>query len=428
MRTLQKQKPPFTNLRHRHRNPFNRGTLAPDGGANKVDFRENSPLWAATLRNLLAIGAGSGPVSRHRCTRAGAMASKSAILRQMMRPYEGPRHRVVALGQSGAGQEVVASGQPIAGVDWEDHLFEIGSITKVFTATLLSVMAEAGEVDPKAPLAEIDPALSVVPPWITPERLATHSSGLPRLHKPIWRVILKPLPDDPYADFSRADLLDWFDNWRGRVPGTPPRHAYSNIGMGLLGEALSMRCGTPYPELLAERVLSPLGLSDTVTYLSEAQRNRFSQPHDPKGRPVVPWTFQAIAGAGCLRSTPRDLARFAAHVCRAVRAPQSALDRALKEATAPRLGLGSKGAMEPRAQCLGWFADRSAPDAPRIVHHNGGTAGSTSALYLCPEREEAIVLLCNNGVIANLWAGMKLERTNPLKQAERYFGVGQRSE
>ncbi|MBY4891943.1 beta-lactamase family protein [Rhodobacteraceae bacterium N5(2021)] len=299
-------------------------------------------------------------------------------------------------------------------------LFEIGSITKVFTALLLAVLVEEGRIDPDRPIRDLVSGLSDAPPWITPRNLATHTSGLPTIHMPLWKAVFC-LPDDPYAAFSRRDLIDWL---RIRGSTAPPRrqlHRYSNLGYGLLGEAMAMREGKPFSDLLAEKVLTPLGLTDTTADLTTAQQARFMQPFNVKDRPVVPWSFQAIAGAGCLRSTARDLGQFSSAVLKALAHPESALDRAICRSALPLVGLGPNGAHAPVTQCLGWLSIKLDREAPRMLFHNGGTAGSTCALYICPAANASALILSNRGVAAGMWSSAKWRRSDPDRAMSDVF-------
>ncbi len=199
------------------------------------------------------------------------------------------------------------------------------------------------------------------------------------------------------------------------------RHAYSNFGVGLLGEAMAILEGQPFAALLTEKVTGPMELQDTTQHLNDSQKNRFAQPKTPNGKPVPAWRFQSLAGAGCLRSSARDLACFSKAVLRALNLPQTALDRAICRSAVPILGLGRRGAMTPMAQCSGWLRVHFDTQAPEFLFHNGGTAGSSCALYICPERNAAFGILSNNGVEGNLWASTKLNWTNPLQKAHDLF-------
>ncbi|KMW59666.1 Beta-lactamase class C [Candidatus Rhodobacter oscarellae] len=337
----------------------------------------------------------------------------------MMKPYQGSRHTAVAVSLRNGTSQVVGSGPNQPDTQWEDLIFEIGSITKVFTGILLCVLVDEGKIDPRAPLSEVSDNLSDVPDWITPERLVSHTSGLPNIYVPIWRALFQQRPEGPYARFSREDLLTWLQDWRGNERAAGRCHSYSNLGFGLLGEAMALREATPFADLLARKVIRPLGMQDTSGHLQADQQVRFMQPRNTSGAPVMPWAFDALAGAGYLRSTVGDLACLSSRVIQAINAPETALDRAIKRSAVPIFGLGRGGGTQTLAQCSGWMRVKRNETSPGILFANGGTAGSTCALYICPENEGAIAITSNNGIATNLWSSAKLSWSNPLRQAQR---------
>lgn len=348
---------------------------------------------------------------------------KTKHLQSMMRQYESPQHAVVAFHLGNGEVTYVNFGAPICEDPCEEWIFEIASITKVFTAILLCLLVEEGKIDPKAPLRDMSGALKDVPEWITPECLTSHTSGLPNYFMPLWKALFRQQPDGPYATFSRSDLLTWFHNRHNKATPATHRHAYSNLGVGLLGEAMAMMEGKPFAELLAEKVTGPMGLLDTTDRLNSSQQRRFAHPKKPNGKSVPPWNFQSLAAAGCLRSSTRDLARFATTVIQALIGPETALDRAICRSATPILGLGPKGAKVPTAQCSGWLLVTMDRQAPGFLFHNGGTAGSSCALHICSERQAASGILSNNGVAGNLWASTKLNWSNPLQKAHDLFAM-----
>ncbi len=345
------------------------------------------------------------------------------IPESVLAPYRGDETAVVTMVLNDGNAAFSASGT-FEGSERsapEDMIFEIGSITKVFTALLLSLLVEEGKIDPDRPIRDIAKELSDAPAWITLNALATHTSGLPRIHTPLWKAIVFSLPDDPYAAFSRQDLIAWLKAQKGAKQPRRLRHAYSNLGFGLLGEAMAKSVETPFMDLLTERVLTPLGLSDTTSSLTKPQQARFMQPFSAKGKPVVPWTFQSMAGAGCLRSSARDLGRFSSAVIEALANPVTPLESAIRRSVSPMFGLGPRGALEPVAQCLGWLSIKLNADAPRMLFHNGGTAGSICSLYICPEARSAALILANRGIAASICSNAKLRRSNPDHAMSDFF-------
>ena len=344
-------------------------------------------------------------------------------LKSMMRPYEGPQHAVVAFRLLGETVTYLHSGSHVSDVPCADWIFEIGSITKVFTAILLCLLVEEGKIDPNAPVRDMSDTLKDVPACMTPNCLISHTSGLPNYFMPLWKALLKQHPDGPYAAFSRADLLAWFRNRRSRQGPSADRHVYSNLGVGLLGEAMAIMEQKSFSDLLAEKVTGPMTLKDTTDHLDSDQRSRFATPKTPGGKSVRPWIFQSLAAAGCLRSTANDLACFAKAVTRAVDAPETALDRAIYKSAFPLFGFGPKGAMSTTGQCSGWLLMTPNKQQPGFLFHNGGTAGSSCALYVSPERKAAFAILSNNGVACNLWGSTKLNWSKPMKHASELFAI-----
>jgi CubicO group peptidase (beta-lactamase class C family) len=190
-------------------------------------------------------------------------------------------------------------------------VFEIGSITKVFTAALLAEMVGRGEVRLDQPVAELLPPGVRVPSYrgraITLAHLAEHTAALPRLPGNLWATATDM--KDPYHDYQVAHLYEYLG---GASIGFPPGTgvAYSNLGAGLLGHALALRAGMPFEDLLAERVLRPLGLADTAITLSADQAARLTPGHTGKGEPTPNWDMPSLAGAGALRSTAAEMLTF----------------------------------------------------------------------------------------------------------------------
>ncbi len=261
-------------------------------------------------------------------------------------------------------------------------VFEIGSITKTFTGTLLADMAREGLVALDDPVAE---HLPVAPPVlgrpITLEDLATHTSGLPRLPSGLLRTAYTRDRKDPYA---RLDLL-------AAIPATRPkrepggRAVYSNYGMGLLGYALAHRAGVSYGELVRSRITAPLGLTHTAL-----DTPGLVQGHTRRGRPTPPWNLADLAGAGGLRSTAADLLEYLALHSRS----DIALAASAREARRPRAKLGVAGVG------LAWLiipANKGIyPRFPHdVVLHEGGTGGFRTFAAAMPATGTAVVVLAN---------------------------------
>ena len=175
-----------------------------------------------------------------------------------------------------------------------DSIYEIGSITKTFTGLVLSQMVEQGEVRFDEPVRELLPAGTVGKPdgsEITLLDLATHHSGLPREPDNLHPAD----PANPFADYRPADLYAYVAKHTVAKPAQT-EFLYSNLGFGLLGQALSNRAGVPFADLLEQEVTGPLGLKDTVVSLSPEQQARFIPGHSSDHQPARAWDRSGIGG------------------------------------------------------------------------------------------------------------------------------------
>jgi CubicO group peptidase (beta-lactamase class C family) len=276
-----------------------------------------------------------------------------------------------------------------------DTGFEIGSVTKVFTALLLARLAVDGRVDPDEPLAGLLDG-AVVPEregsLITLRHLATHTSGLPRLPRGmLLGALLRPGTPDPYQDCHADVLLAGLERTRLRAaPGR--RFRYSNLGAGLLGLALARRTGTDYGELLHREVCAPLGLGSTAPAGGPGgpDAGTLAQGHTRRGAPTPYWDLADLVGAGGLRSTAADVTRFVRAQLEPAATP---LEQALELTQVRQPGSRALSVLH-----LGWMGQDVHPRAGggRLLWHNGGTGGFTSFVGFDPDRKVGVVALSNS--------------------------------
>jgi CubicO group peptidase (beta-lactamase class C family) len=314
---------------------------------------------------------------------------------------------VVGLLEADGTRRYVAAGAAGNGVPLDAHaLFEIGSITKPFTATLLADMAARGEVSLDDPVAKHLPAGTHVPgrngKTITLATLATHTSGLPRIP-----TNFRPAdPKDPFADYTVARLYEFLAAYE--LPRDPGESwLYSNIGYGLLGHALERRAGTTYAKLLARRVLAPLGMKETAVGFSPTLRKRAVQGFDDAFAPAPMWDLGTLPAAGAIRSTAADMLAFAA----ANLLPGGErLHGAMRAAHVPRVPM-----KEGQQVGLAWMVAR--PGARTITWHWGGTGGFRTYLGLDLEARRAVVVLTNASQMWNDFGHNLLDPEAPLAPA-----------
>lgn len=270
-----------------------------------------------------------------------------------------------------------------------DTEFEIGSVTKTFTAALLADSIERGEVRADTPLGGLLDLGDAPAAEITLDELASHRSGLPRL--PLspgffarsWLSGITagdPYPADPDAplDAARSARLD---GRRGME--------YSNLGSALLGQALAAAAGIAYPTLVEDRILAPLGL-DATTVPTSPEELAADAPigRTASGRASAPWTLGGYAPAGSIRSTAADLEGFV---------------RAALDGSAPGVD-----ALEPRFDTgegdrvgYSWFVtevQRPGAEAVEVTWHNGGTGGYASMVALDRATDRAVIVLSSTAV------------------------------
>jgi D-alanyl-D-alanine-carboxypeptidase/D-alanyl-D-alanine-endopeptidase len=280
------------------------------------------------------------------------------------------------------------TGPPGSPTPTASTLFEIGSLTKVFTATLLAAMAEEGLVRLDDPVQKYLPAgveLPVRGRPITLANVATHTAALPRLPHGFFVRSLRHRRN-PYAWFTVDDLYAGLPAMRlRRAPGDRPR--CSNLGYGLLGHVLALRAGRDYEQLVQERICGPLGLEDTHVSVPAPARERLAQGHDRRGRPVPHWDLPALAGAGALRSTVADQLAF-------LRLQLGEGDPALARAAA--LTHAPRARRRRLAIGLGWMHLPLRGTDHELLFHNGGTGGFRSFAGFVPATRTAVVVLSNS--------------------------------
>lgn len=266
-----------------------------------------------------------------------------------------------------------------------DTLFEIGSITKVFTALLLSDFVEREQAALDDPAQKYLPGHVTLPKRggkeITLKHLATHTSGLPRLPS---NMMPKDMAN-PYADYTFEQLYTYLN--QAALTHDPGSHyAYSNLGAGLLGHVLERISGRAFQELVALRICDPLEMKDTVVAFREDQKNRIAMGHETTGVEVSHWDLPTLAGAGALRSTVKDMAKF-------LRA--NMVDSHSQLAKAIAATHDSQHTMAPGSEIgLGWHLLKR--DGLHVIWHNGGTGGFRSFCGFDPIRKIGVVVLSSS--------------------------------
>jgi CubicO group peptidase (beta-lactamase class C family) len=261
----------------------------------------------------------------------------------------------------------------------QNLIFEIGSISKVFTSTLLAHFVHNGSLSLNQPVRELL-SFPVKDTFnVTLQQLSNHSSGLPRLPMSLMWAALKN-PDNPYKDFDKNQIEEYLTKsvTLSRKPGT--RYDYSNIGAGLLGFALAEKAGSAYEQLMMERVFMPLGMNQSTLNIDETGEN-LVYGQDPKGKIASHWDLAAIKGAGGILSSVSDLSKFIT----ANFDPNQKILALQREKTFQ--------VNEKMSMALGWHIIHE--PSGDLYFHNGGTGGYTSSMLMDMTHKKGIVILSN---------------------------------
>jgi serine-type D-Ala-D-Ala carboxypeptidase/endopeptidase len=277
------------------------------------------------------------------------------------------------------------SGKPGVPMDG-DTVFEIMSNTKVFTSLLLADMVTRGEVSLSDPVSKYLPAAVTMRERGGPTTLldlATYTSGLPNMPSnisPMWWASAAPM-----QEYTREKVYDFLSSFEPvHAPGT--HYLYANLGFGLLGIALANCAKIPYEELLIKRVCAPLGLKDTRITLTGDMSRHLVQGHDLEMKPAELWNWPAMPGAGCVRSTPNDLARFVKAnmgITRTRLRPSLAL---MTQTQRPTSLPGTKAGM-------GWYITSTGDD--NVVWKSGLSMGCNTFMGFSQRERRGAVVMSN---------------------------------
>lgn len=255
----------------------------------------------------------------------------------------------------------------------EHTIFEIASVTKVFTTTAIALHVLQGNMALNDPISKYisqlnNPLLPIN--HVTLLNLATHSSSLPRVGGN-WR--------------GSHQIYEYLKQWKpDNTVGT--HYAYSNLAFGLLGYALESVEKRPYGEIIKEDILIPLGMDRTFTHVPQELFSQYSQGYNLIGKQTKKRPHGYIPGSGALRSTTTDLMKFL-KANMGVSGPEK-LVKAMHLAQQPYYKVRDDFTMG-----LAW--QRFTLDGHLIIDKNGGLRGFTSYIGWIPEKKVGVVILTN---------------------------------
>ncbi len=269
----------------------------------------------------------------------------------------------------------------------KDSVFEIGSISKVFTAILLADAVNRGEVKYSDTIEAHLPDNVKVPTKdgksITLEHLSVQTSGLPRMPN----NFAPKDPNNPFADYMPEDLYEFLESVELKR-GVGEAYAYSNVGVGLLVHILELASGVSYEALVVDRIAKVIGMPDTAITFSDDMLARLAKGHQGM-KEVANWDLAVLAGAGAIRSTAQDMLAF---LEANLGLRETLLLEAMRETHMSRAKAGS----EYMEIGLGWHI-RLTQDGGKVYWHNGGTGGYRSFAGFVQDPALGVVVLTNSG-------------------------------
>jgi CubicO group peptidase (beta-lactamase class C family) len=348
-----------------------------------------NPRLQTVRRTIAAVGI-LAALARAGTTPSPASLPSDTEIRQILLDRIDVQHKSVGIVVgiiSAEGRRVVSYGQldtgdsrPVNG----DTVFEIGSLTKIFTSLLLADMVTRGEVSLSDPVSKFLPGVKL------PERagrsitlldLATQTSGLP-----FWPSNFPSTSDaEAYSKYSADQLFDFLATYElPRDIGS--QWSYSNLGMGLLGMALSHRAGKDYESLVRERITAPLGMENTAITLRQSMKLNVAVGHETNLHPAPDWNVPLFAGASSLRSSVNDMLKFLATTMGYVKSP-------LQPAIALMLETRRPAPLVKAEQALGWWVIGQGDD--QVMAHGGRTFGYASYIAWDAKTRIGVVALSN---------------------------------
>lgn len=270
---------------------------------------------------------------------------------------------------------VINLNDTIKPIENHNRVFEIGSITKVFTATVLASLVEEGKIKltDKINSYYSFPIKSNIN--LTFKDLANHTSGLPRLPENL------DLSEEanPYKSYGKNQIEEYLKNFL--KIDKPQTYSYSNLGMGLLGYTLGLSQKTSFQKLLQKNVFDKYKMINSFTS-SHNLTDKLVKGQNPNGEITSNWEFDALFGAGGILSTTEDLAKFA-------NAQFNPKNNELALTRVPTFEINEKMRIG-----LGWHILKS-KNGKDLFWHNGGTGGYSSSMIIDTNEKTAIIILSN---------------------------------
>ncbi len=273
---------------------------------------------------------------------------------------------------------VIRKNDTLQVIDNKNSVFEIGSVTKVFTSVLLSSLITKKQISLQETLQNQFDFTLKNGGEITLQQLANHTSGLPRLPKNIF-PLFNVTPNDPYINYTPKLLEYYLKNDVVLENPTGTKSVYSNLGAGLLGYILTKKVKKSYEKLLQEEIFTPLQMRNSSTLLKNIDPQKLIKGLDTNGKETSNWSFtDALVGAGGIKSTIIDMEKF--------------IRKNFEDSTVYNLPQQPTFTINKHLKIgLGWHI----LSKNNTLWHNGATGGYRSFIGFQKEHKKAIIILSN---------------------------------
>lgn len=260
-------------------------------------------------------------------------------------------------------------------IENQSKVFEIGSITKVFTSTVLASLVEEGKVKLTDQINSCYPFSFKDNIKLNFIELANHTSGLPRLPENL------DLSNEtnPYKNYGKTQIEEYLKNFL--KPDNAKTYSYSNLGAGLLGYTLGLSQKTSFEKLLQNKVFDKYKMKNSFVS-SQNLNDKLVKGQNPNGEITSDWDFDVLFGAGGILSTTEDLVKFA-------EAQFNPINKELALTRTPTFDINKNMKIG-----LGWHLLKS-ESRKDLIWHSGGTGGYSSSMTLNTDDKTAVIILSN---------------------------------
>lgn len=271
---------------------------------------------------------------------------------------------------------IIKQNDTVKSIKNQNKVFEIGSITKAFTATVLASLVMDQKINLKDDINSYYPFPFKENSQLTFQNLSNHTSGLPRLPDNL------DLPDEsnPYKSYGKKEIESYLKN-NLQIKNHPVKYEYSNLGAGLLGYTLGLSQKTSFQNLLQKRIFDKYKMENSYT-TSEHLKDKLVDGFNEDGEKVPNWDFDVLFGGGGILSTAEDLTQFV---------------KAQFDPRNEELLLTRKSTFTINKEMeigLGWHILKN-KNKEDVFWHNGGTAGYSSSLAFNVQNKDAVIILSN---------------------------------